>query len=215
VPADPDRILSEFVDAWNAGRRPDIDEHLARVDEADRAELAGDIAAFLAFAPTPEYDEAALAAIRAEPVVADAARAAHAPAALWPALLPRLRARAALTTSQLAAALVTTLGLPADREPKTRGYLERLEAGDLEPRGLSERLLDGLAELLRVPRGELEAAGGIAGRPAGAALFRAQGAAADALREDLDVLADALAAPSGEGWDEVDELFRGGAGGGR
>ena len=32
-------------------------------------------------------------------------------------------------------------------------------------------------------------------------------------RDDLDVLADALAAPGGGDWDEVDELFRGGGGG--
>ena len=211
MPPDPDRVLSEFVDAWNAGRRPDVDEHLARVDPARRDELAGDIAAFVAFAPTPDYDDAALAAIRAEPAVAAAAAAAHSTAGLWPALLPRLRERAALTSAQLAAALVGALGLPADREPKTRGYLERLEAGELEPRGLSGRLLDALARLLAVPRGDLEAAGAFGAPPAAPALFRAEGPAAEALRDDLDVIADALAAPAGGEWDDVDDLFRGGA----
>ena len=96
-----------------------------------------------------------------------------------------------------------------DSEPKTRDYLERLEAGELEPRGLSGRLLDGLARLLEVPRTALEGAGGF-GAPARArALFRAEGPRAGSARDDLDVLADALAAPGG-GWDEVDELFRGG-----
>ena len=210
MPPDPDRILSDFVDAWNAGRRPDLDAHLARAGEADREHLAADIMAFLAFAPTPDYDEATLAAIRAEPVVAGAAVAAGAPGGLWPALLPRLRERAALSTGQLAAALVSQLGLPPDREPKTRGYLEQLEAGALEPRGLSGRVLDGLARLLGVPRDELEGAGRFGGPRVAPALFRAEGPAAEALRDDLDVLADALAAPSGAGWDEVDELFRGG-----
>jgi hypothetical protein len=210
VPPDPDRILSEFIDAWNAGRRPDLDEHLARAAEAEREQLAADIVAFLAFAPTPDYDDAALEAIRAEPVVASAAVAAGAPGGLWPALLPRLRERAALSTGQLAAGLVALLGLPSDREPKTRGYLEQLEAGALEPRGLSGRLLDGMARLLGVPRGELEGAGSFGAPPVAAALFRAEGPAADAVRDDLDVIADALAAPSGTAWDEVDELFRGG-----
>jgi transcriptional regulator with XRE-family HTH domain len=210
VPPDPDRILSDFVDAWNAGRRPDLDEHLARAAEADREQLSADIMAFVAFAPTPDYDDAALEAIRAEPVVASAAAAAGAPGGLWPALLPRLRERAALSTAELAAALVSLLGLPADREPKTRGYLEQLEAGALEPRGLSGRLLDGLARLLGVPRAELDGAGGFGAPPVAPALFRAEGAAAEALRDDLDVIADALAAPSGAAWDEVDELFRGG-----
>jgi transcriptional regulator with XRE-family HTH domain len=210
VPPDPDRILSEFVDAWNAGRRPDLDEHLARAAEADREQLSADIMAFLAFAPTPDYDDAALDAIRAEPVVAAAAVAAGAPGGLWPALLPRLRERAALSTAQLASGLVALLGLPSDREPKARGYLEQLEAGTLEPRGLSVRVLDGLARLLGVPRDELEGAGRFGGARVAPALFRAEGPAAEALRDDLDVLADALAAPSSAGWDEVDELFRGG-----
>jgi hypothetical protein len=209
VPPDPDRILSDFIDAWNAGRRPDFDEHLARAAEADREQLAADITAFAAFAPTPDYDDAALAAIRAEPAVAAGAAAATARGGLWPALLPRLRERAALSTAQLADGLVGALGLPPDREPKTRGYIEQLEAGELEPRGLSGRLLDALARLLGVPRGELEGASAF-GAPAPAALFRAEGPAAETIRADLDVIADALAAPSGAAWDEVDELFRGG-----
>jgi Helix-turn-helix domain len=210
VPPDPDRILSDFIDAWNAGRRPDFDEHLERAAEADRERLAADITAFVAFAPTPDYDDAALAAIRAEPVVAAGAAAATAPGGLWPALLPRLRERAALSTAQLAAGLVGALGLPSDRESKTRGYLERLETGELEPRGLSGRLLDAMARLLGVPRDELEGAGAFGAPAAAPALFRAEGPAAETTRADLDVIADALAAPSGAQWDEVDELFLGG-----
>jgi hypothetical protein len=210
VPPDPDRILSDFIDAWNAGRRPDLDEYVARAAAPDREHLSADITAFAAFAPTPDYDDDALAAIRAEPVVASAALAAGAPGGLWPALLPRLRERAALSTAELAAGLVSLLGLASDRERKTRDYLERLEAGALEPRGLSGRVLDGMARLLGVPRGALEGAGSFGGPPVAAALFRAEGPAAEAVRDDLDVLADALAAPSGAAWDDVDELFRGG-----
>jgi len=174
VPPDPDRILSDFIDAWNAGRRPEVDDYVGRADEPDRAPLASDIVAFLAFAPTPEYDDDALEAIRAEPAVVAGAAATHAPGGLWPALLPQLRRRAALSTGQLAAALVGALGLSRDSEPKTRDYLERLEAGELEPRGLSGRLLDGLARLLEVPRAALEGAGGF-GAPPAPALFRAEG----------------------------------------
>src|SRR3954470_12083992 len=130
-------MLSDFVDAWNAARRPDLEEHLARAAEPDREQLLADITAFVAFAPTPDYDDDALAAIRAEPAVAAGAAAAAARGGLWRALLPRLRERAALSTAQLAAGLVGVLGLPSDREPKTRRYLEQLEAGELDPRGLS------------------------------------------------------------------------------
>ena len=61
MPPDPDRILSDFIDAWNAGRRPEVDDYVGRADEPDRAPLASDFVAFLAFAPTPEYDDANLA----------------------------------------------------------------------------------------------------------------------------------------------------------
>jgi hypothetical protein len=54
---DRDRILSEFIDAWNAGRRPDVDDYLARVDESERGELADALTAFLRFAPTPGYSD--------------------------------------------------------------------------------------------------------------------------------------------------------------
>lgn len=205
MPANPDQVLSEFIDAWNAGRRPDVDGHLGRVAVADREALAADIAGFLAFAPTPAYGDEALRAIRAEPAV----RAAAAPSGVWAALVPRLRERAALSTEQLAAGLVADVGLPAGAAPKARGELERLERGELDPRGLSGRALDALARLLAVPRAVLEGAAAWRARPA--ALFRAEGTAAEALRDDLDVLADALAAPAGSDWDEVDELFRGGA----
>ena len=36
MPPDPDRILSDFIDAWNAGRRPEVDDYVGRADEADR-----------------------------------------------------------------------------------------------------------------------------------------------------------------------------------
>jgi chromosome segregation and condensation protein ScpB len=44
VSTDRDRSLSEFVDAWNAGARPDVDDYVARVDEDERAELSAELA---------------------------------------------------------------------------------------------------------------------------------------------------------------------------
>ena len=92
-----------------------------------------------------------------------------------------------------------------------------MEHGELAPAGVSRRLLDGLARLLGVAQDELEGAGDLGGwqtPPAAAASaiqFRAAPSAAEAIREDLEVLADALMPPTdGEDWDEIDELFRGG-----
>lgn len=209
-----DQILSEFIDSWNAGRRPDIDEHLARVPEEDREGLLEDIVSFLGWAATPEYDEATLLQIRAEPALAAALEGSRAGGGFWPALLPRWRRRASLSIAELASALVRTLGLRREGEEKTRVYLERVEAGELEPSGFSSRLLDGLAEVLKVPRERLESAGAVwqlAVPPApSAARFRGSEEAAEAVREDLELMADGLARRSGRDFDEVDELFRGG-----
>lgn len=206
-----ERILSEFVDAWNAGRRPDVDEHIARAPEGERAELAEDLLSFLAFAPTPEYGDAELQAIRDEPIVVEALAAAGERGGLLPALLPRLRERRSLTTAQLASELLSALGIASDREAKAAAYLERLEDGELEPARISRRVFDALARVLGVPRAELEGAGDLSGwREAAAPVFRADEDAAEAISPHLELLGDALAAPGGADRDEVDDLFLGG-----
>ena len=67
---DRDRILSEFIDAWNAGRRPRARQYLARVPEGpQRDELADRLAIWLETAPAPRHDAATREAIRADPIV--------------------------------------------------------------------------------------------------------------------------------------------------
>src|SRR4051812_38782570 len=122
-----DQVLSEFVDAWNAGERPDVDDYIARVPAEEQVALGEELATFLTFAPTPEYSNAALTAIRAE--VADVANDPN----VFAALLTRLRARLGLSTTDLGAGLVEDLGLAKQQAPKAAGYLERLERGSLEP----------------------------------------------------------------------------------
>ena len=211
---DRDRILSQFIDAWNAGLRPEVDAFIERAPGAERAGLAEDIASFLTWAPTPAYGAAALEDIAAEPTLKAVLAAARGPGGLWPELLPRLRARAALSTSQLAAALVELLRLPPGSERKAETYLVEMEEGALAPTGVSRRLLAAMARVLRVPVGELEGAGdlGTWRAPPPAPRFRAWTGADEPVRDDLKLLAEvfpAAAAPD-PGWDEVDELFRGG-----
>lgn len=213
--SDRDRILSEFIDAWNAGRRPDVDDYLSRASPRERGELAGQLVSFLSFAPTPSYDDDDLDAIRADPVVADALAAPGRRGGLLPALLTGLRERFSMTTPQLAGELVRALDLPSDREQKTASYLDRLEHGELEPARISRRVFDALARVFGVPRDQLEGAGDLSGwgpstAMASGPVFRADEDAAQAVSRHLDVLADALEAPGGEGRDEVDDLFLGG-----
>lgn len=209
-----EQVLSEFIDAWNAGKRPDVDDYVTRVPEGEQAELAEDLIGFLAFAPTPEYSDEALAAIRTEPIVAESLAASAQSGGLLPSLLTRLRERFGMSTGELAVQLVGELGLPEDRAPKTTGYLERLEQGRLEPARVSHRVFAALAKVFRVPTQELEGAADLArwtpAAPAAAPAFRAEPPAAAQAAFHLEVLADAIAAPGGDERDEVDDLFLGG-----
>jgi hypothetical protein len=227
VPPDRDQILSEFIDAWNAGRRPDVDDHLARAAPPDRAELADDLVSFMTFAPTPAYSDEALGAIRAEPIVAEALAGPAARGGLLPALLVALRERLSWTTPQVAGGLARELGLREEKSSQIASYLERLERRELDPSGVSLRVFDGLARLFGVPRDELEGAASLGGwapraaaAPAAAVPPRQQRAAmafrapdkdaAEDARADLDLLADALHTPGSTPRDEVDDLFLGG-----
>jgi len=210
-----EQVLSEFIDAWNAGKRPDVDDYIARVAEQEQGELADELLAFLTLAPTPDYSDEALAAIRAEPAFVAATEAAAESGGVLGSLLARLRERAGLTTTDVAAELVGELGLRSEQAPKTARYLERLEEGSLEPGRVSRRVFDALGKLLRAATAELEGAAdrtawAAAATPAAAPVFRADEDAAASAGRHLEVLADALAAPGGESRDEVDELFLGG-----
>jgi Helix-turn-helix domain len=211
VNADLDRILSDFMDAWNAGRRPDVDEYLARApDGPPRRELAEQITSWLTWAPTPDYDDATYEQIRAEPLVREVVAAVDQTAGLWPALLARLRRRSRMSTAELAGAISGPLGI-AGREEKTARYLEDMESGRLDPSGVSRRVLEALARVLGIRDTDLEAAGDLGFRPTpGPALMRGEPGAAAEATPHLELLAEAMAAPSQEPWDEVDELFRGG-----
>ena len=213
--SDRDRVLSEFIDAWNGGERPDVDDYIARVPPGEQGPLAEALVSFLGFAPTPAYSDATLEAIRADPIVAEVLAAPHEQGSLLPKFLSTLRTRFSITTPQLAGELVRALGLPAEREAKTASYLARLEHGELEPTRVSRRVFDALARLFGVPGNEIEGAADFGGwRPiapaAAAPVFRAEDEAAHAVSPHLELLADALEAPGTQERDEVDELFLGG-----
>ena len=87
-----EQVLSDFIDAWNAGRRPSVRDYLARMpDGAARGELADLIGVWLETAPAPALDAGARAAIRAQPAVRRVLDAVGDDAGLWPEVVPRLR----------------------------------------------------------------------------------------------------------------------------
>jgi hypothetical protein len=207
-----EQVLSEFIDAWNAGKRPDVDDYIARVPAEERVALGEELATFLTFAPTPSYSDDALTAIRAE--IAETV-GTETQRGLFPALLVRLRERFGMTTADVADDLVSELDLTPKQAVKTATYLQRLETGSLEPTRVSRRVFDALGRVFKVPGSELAGAADRSGwsMPAVAAqapVFRADEDAAARAARHLEVLADALAAPGGDARDEVDDLFLGG-----
>src|SRR3954454_16759149 len=98
-----EQVLSEFVDAWNAGQRPDVDDYIARVPAEEQVALGEELATFLTFAPAPAYSDDALAAIRAEIAATVGVEDGR---SLFAALLTRLRERVGLSTADVAGDLV-------------------------------------------------------------------------------------------------------------
>jgi transcriptional regulator with XRE-family HTH domain len=209
-----EQVLDDFIDAWNAGRRPRVGEYLRRVPSgAPRDELASRLTLWLEVAPAPQHDERTRASIRAEPAVQQTLAAVGEAAGLWPAVVPRLRARAGISVRDLAAGLVERFGLAAGADTRAADYLERLERGELEPARVSRRLLDALAARLGVGAELLAGLGAGAGPRAatsGAALFRATGVADPTLHDDIEALSRAALTPAPPPMDELDRLFTGG-----
>ena len=211
----PEQILSDFIDAWNAGDgRASASTWRALPDVRERDELAEQITTWLETAPTPDYDDATRAAVRAEPVVARLFEAADSDAGLWPTLLPDLRERAGLSRDSSPYACSTALSLKRSETGRATGYLERLEAGTLDPTRVSRRLLDALGAVLGAP-GRALADSATLGRAfgpasAGGTLFRTGAAAEEWLREDIENLSWAALSPAPPPMDELERLFTGG-----
>lgn len=212
----PEQLLSDFVDEWNAGRRPDVRAYLERLPSgASRDELAEQIGQWLEIAPTPRYDAAARAAIRSGPVVKRVFAAVGEDAGLWPQVLPALRERSRLSVPQLASRLAEHLGLGQPETERAASYLERLEGGQLEASRVSRRLIDALADVLGVSAGSLADAGpfGRGMRPAnaGGTLFRRDEGGGDWVAQDIELLSEAAFEPAPHyELDAVDRLFLGG-----
>lgn len=215
----PNHLLSDFIDDWNAGRRPDVRSFLQRVPAgADRDDLAAQLTQWLEVAPTPDYDEPTRAAIRAEPTVQRVLAAADVEAGLWPQVLPALRERSGLSLADLASRLAQRFGFGAPETERTAGYLERMEHGELEPSRISRRLLDALSQALGTSADALADAAtfgrGLRPTTAGGTLYRKDEGVEAWVASDLELLSAAAFEPAPAApLDDVDRLFLGGPGG--
>lgn len=210
-----EEVLGAFADAWKRGERPDVDEHLARVPESEREELASAISSWLEVAPMPDYDDEALAAIRKEPALVSALEAAREAEVPWSARVALARRRAGLRLDDVARRLGETFGFGDEQAARAEDYLERLEADELDERRVSRRLVGALATALGTDRSSIEPARAVPAQPAAAptvAFYRADPDGGPPERDEasIDLLGRALSTPAPEPMDDVDRLFRGG-----
>lgn len=205
-----DELLASYAAAFEAGERPDLQELLvAAGDERPRLEVA--LEHYLRDAPRRGWDSAAFAGSRAAAVSGGLDRSLGSGAGLWPALLPRLRARSRLRRSDLVGHLAASLGAQAQHE-KVGAYYHEMEQGLLPASGVSDRVLEALGAIVGESARAL--------REAGVSTFAAPGPQPSApafARTSAPVgsTPDNPARPAGDEpavprWDEVDRLFRGG-----
>src|ERR671915_686531 len=205
-----ERLLSEYKEAHQSGGEADPRPYLARVSGVDRELLAGLIDAYLAEAPRRPFSATALAESRAAPVTEEVERSLAGAGGMWPALLPRLRARARLRRAELVAQLAARLGAQAQQD-KVGLYYHQMEQGLLPESGVSETVLEALGKIVDSTASALRKAGRMPapGPPRtdeGAAFARATwGEPAPAAPPDAEAAAPARPAAD---WDEVDRLFR-------
>jgi hypothetical protein len=198
---DLNRLLTEYKDAYRAGEG-DPRPFLERAAPGDRALLAALIDVFLEQAPRREYSEDPPAA---GAVTDEVHRTLAGTSGLWPALLPRLRARARLRRAEVVSLLAARLGAQGQQE-KVGLYYHQMEHGLLPESGVSDTVLEALGRIVGYTAEALRKAGQLPapGPPRtdeGAAFARATyGEPAEPSRGERRP----------EEWDEVDRLFRGG-----
>lgn len=226
---DVDNLFRDYVAEHRSGGRADPASYLGRLEGPDRAELEALIDAYLARAPGREWDAAAFEGSPAQRVSEAIAtkwddwELASEPSA-WPELLPTLRDRARLTRKRLVERLAQTLGV-AGRERRVAAYYHQMETGALPSEGVSNRVMNALAELLGESTERLRTAGSMLPesgdtREIVTKLAFARRASRDPAFDGREEPTAPAAAPApagqaaaeepGEELDLVDELFTGG-----
>jgi hypothetical protein len=207
--ADLDRLLAELAADYEAGRDVDPAALLDRVDPDQRQELAARIDSYLMTAPPRKWDPEAYEGSLVQQAVDRAFESVVAESGSWAELLPALRQEARIKRADLVSRLAAALGFSAAPEvAKIGGYYNRMEHGQLRPAGVSARVIDALAGILRTEPGRIRAAGGGPRDYGGENLAFARTAFPNA--EFADDAADApieRRAADEPGRDEIDALF--------
>jgi hypothetical protein len=154
--SDVDRLLAEYIERLTATGDADPLPYLERAGD-DRLELAALIDAQLERAPRRRSPAAARNAAD-DAIVDELQRSIGGAGGVWPALLPRLRARAGLKRSELVARLADALNAREDAD-RVAGYYHRMEQGRLPSAGVSDTVLSALGALVGETADTLRAAG--------------------------------------------------------
>ncbi len=210
-------LLEEYIAAHQGGGEADPREWLGRAEGRDRAVLEGLIDAYLARAPMRAWDPDGFRESGLAPFAEQVTTALHGRSGAWPALLPRLRDRAALRRAELIERLAAALGAQ-DRQDKVGSYYHEMEQGLLPSEGVDDKVLAALGSILGQSAESLRRAGrsllpGAGEPPAASAQAFARHASPDPAYGGASEPPPARGAvspdPDAEP-DEIDRLFRGG-----
>lgn len=156
--SDVEKLLKDYIAEHKAGGEADPRAYLDQLEGADRSELEALIDAYLVRSPGQPWDEEAYAGSPAERLVESLRESLAGASGSWPVLLPELRHRARIKREELVNRLASALGV-AGREEKVAYYYNQMEHGRLPPRGVSDRVLEALAEIVDTTKERLREAG--------------------------------------------------------
>lgn len=154
-----DELIEQYAAAWRAGR-PDPTPFLNQVSGPEREGLERRIDLFLMTAPPRKWDRAAFEDSGAEEMTRRIVEATRCPSGAWPEVIPALMIENRLKREEVTAELAGELGAGTPGEIERVGdYLHRMTWGTLDSSGVSDRVLDALAGILRTSREALRDAG--------------------------------------------------------
>ena len=182
-----DELFVEYVGAHRGGGRVDARVFVDQLGGAERAELTALIDGVVARRPRREFDPEASQNSHAQVVAEALHRSLHGRAGLWPAVRAATAQPGAGRARGAGGGLADALGV-ANRAEKVEHYYRQMERGGLPAAGVSDRVLDALAEVVGTTPQVLREAGRpvVARGPERPSGFGAPAAAAPRAQSSLD-----------------------------
>ena len=142
-----DRLLAQYAEAFRSGQT-DPWPFLDQVEGAEREELDRKMDDFLIRVEPAEWDPEAFTNSPAAGLVDRLVPELLTPESGWRELLPSLRLRMHLKRGQVDAELARALEAEdPDESAKVADYYHDMEYGNIDPHGVSDRVLEALSEI--------------------------------------------------------------------